>query len=416
MTREPDWEALADLQFLLYNRIADSLNAALTGIALSDMPEAQDKPPGFWKERASTKIANVLNLFTAWSYLVRFKMGESIPERAVRPFEANALLQWLGSQLQLVPAPEIATNPLLYANRETLQEALLLLYSAAYTQGTNVRFELQAAQDGLWFRVQFTRAKPLPETFDALLASFGDHWRDQDTVFELATARDFVRLNECDLVLNSSTNHGEFAFFVQSAAAHRKRTASAAAQAAPPEPAQPAPVVVAPPAPTPVMVVEETTPVIPESEPEPAPPSLAELRPRPHIPAVPAPQPLAAEGAAPPGEPEEDTSQRDAVTVTSHSDDTQTSQTTQIVRLTPPSTQIKSGGLDALAADQKPRPAPEPPEPQATIVPLKIPDPKPPLSLRKPPASTSNVALTKKPQPSHPPKTDAPAESSEEAP
>ena len=131
MKREPDWEALADLQFLLYNRIADSLNAALTGIALCDMPEAQDKPPGFWKERASAKIGNVLNMFTAWSYLTRFKMGESIPERAVRPFEANALLQWLGGQLQLIPAPEIASNPLLYANRETLQEALLLLYSAA---------------------------------------------------------------------------------------------------------------------------------------------------------------------------------------------------------------------------------------------------------------------------------------------
>jgi hypothetical protein len=56
MPREPDWEALADLQFILYNRIADSLNAALSAIALSDMPEAQDKPPGFWKKRAATKI------------------------------------------------------------------------------------------------------------------------------------------------------------------------------------------------------------------------------------------------------------------------------------------------------------------------------------------------------------------------
>ena len=253
------------------------------------------------------------------------------------------------------------------------------------------------------------------------MASFGDHWRDRDTLFELATARDFVRLNECDLVLNSSQNHGEFAFFVQSAAARRKRPAPPTTQAAPPEVPQTAPVVVTPPAPTPVLAVEEATPALPEGEPEAAPPSLAELRPRSPVilsgprpdvqpePAIPAPQSLTAEGAAPPGEPEDDTPQRDAVTVAGHSDETQASLPTPIVRLTPPSTQIKSGGLNALAAGQKPPSAPEPPEPQSTIVRLKIPEPKLPLSLHKPPASTSNVALTKKPH------MDAPAESSEEA-
>ena len=103
--REPDWEALADVQFILYNRVANQLNEALSGIALSEMPEASDKPPGYWKERAATKVQNVLNLFTAWTWLVRFKMGEPIPERAIRPFPTNALLAWVGAQLQFSPPP-----------------------------------------------------------------------------------------------------------------------------------------------------------------------------------------------------------------------------------------------------------------------------------------------------------------------
>lgn len=223
MTHKIDWESLAELQFLLYSRIADSLNAALSGIALSDMPEAQDKPPGYWQERATAKVSNVLNLFTAWSNLIRFKLDGTIPERALRPFPANALLAWLGSQLQLSPVPRLADDPTLVANQETLQEALLLLYSAAFTQGSGVRLEVGPASEGLWFRVRFARNTPIPPTFDALLASFGDHWRDQDTLFELATARDFVALNGLELVLNTSGEQCEFAFFAPSTADARAR-------------------------------------------------------------------------------------------------------------------------------------------------------------------------------------------------
>ena len=110
--REPDWDALADLQFLLYNRIAGALNEAISSIELSDMPEAQDKPPGYWKNRALTKVVNVLNLFNAWTYLIRYKQGLPIPDRAIRPFRANDLLKWIGVQLQLNPIPQLASNPL----------------------------------------------------------------------------------------------------------------------------------------------------------------------------------------------------------------------------------------------------------------------------------------------------------------
>jgi hypothetical protein len=215
--RVPDWEALADVQFVLYNRVANQLNEALSGIALSDMPEAGDKPPGYWKERATNKIQNVLNMFTAWTWLMRYKMGEKIPERAIRPFSTNSLLAWVGAQLQLSPPPVTTLNPLLRANQETLQEALLLLHSVAYTQGSAVRLAFEATTLGSWFRIRFDRYKPLPDSVDALIEGFGEHWRAHDAVFELTTARDFVQLNGCELTLNSTADHGEFAFFVPAA-------------------------------------------------------------------------------------------------------------------------------------------------------------------------------------------------------
>ncbi|MBN1562675.1 MAG: hypothetical protein JXA10_02470 [Anaerolineae bacterium] len=218
--RDSDWAALADIQFILYNRIANQLNEALTGIALSDMPEASGKPPGYWKDRAIDKITNVLNMFTAWTWLIRYKLGEPIPQRAIRPFETNALLAWLGRQLQLNPPPKTNMNPLLHGNQESLQEALLLLYSVAYTQGSGVRLAFEATKLGTWFRIRFDRHQAIPSDIDALITSFGDHWRDQDTVFELTTARDFIRLNGCALTLNLTETGAEFAFFVRGARTH----------------------------------------------------------------------------------------------------------------------------------------------------------------------------------------------------
>jgi len=220
--REPDWEALAELQFLLYNRIADSLNAALSSIALSDMPEAQDRPASFWKERATAKVANVLNLFTAWSYLVRYKMGETIPEHVVRPFPVNALLRWLSAQLQIDPVPQAEVDLQLQANQESVQEALLLLHSAAQALGTGIRLETEVTRLGVWFHIRFSRPTPLPPTLDALLDSFKDHWRDQTTLFELATARDFIRLNGSDLMLGVGGALSDLMFFVRAAGVKRE--------------------------------------------------------------------------------------------------------------------------------------------------------------------------------------------------
>ncbi len=235
--REPDWEALADLQFLLYNRIADSLNAALSSIALSDMPEAQNRPPGFWKDRAQTKVANVLNLVVAWSHLIRYKRGDPIPAQAQRTFHANALLTWLSAQLHIAPPPLIECDPVLHGNQETLQEALLMLYSAAQALGTGVRLETEVTRLGTWFHVRFARPPAMPSTLDALLASFREHWRDQSTRFELTIARDFVRMNGAELMLGTNGMQADLMFFVRAAGAPRPATPPpmpSAAQAPPP--------------------------------------------------------------------------------------------------------------------------------------------------------------------------------------
>ncbi|GAB4420093.1 MAG: hypothetical protein Kow00106_16530 [Anaerolineae bacterium] len=235
--REPDWEALADLQFLLYNRIADSLNAALSSIALSDMPEAQNRPPGFWKDRAQTKVANVLNLVIAWSHLIRYKRGDPIPAQAQRTFRANALLTWLSAQLHIAPPPLIEADPVLHGNQETLQEALLMLYSAAQALGTGVRLETEVTRLGTWFHVRFARPPSMPSTLDALLANFREHWRDQSTRFELTIARDFVRMNGAELMLGTSGMQADLMFFVRAAGAPRPAAlppTPSAVQTAPP--------------------------------------------------------------------------------------------------------------------------------------------------------------------------------------
>jgi hypothetical protein len=416
--RVPDWEALADVQFVLYNRVANQLNEALSGIALSDIPEAGDKPPGYWKERATIKIQNVLNMFTAWTWLIRFKMGEKIPDRAVRPFSTNSLLAWVGAQLQLSPPPTTTLNPLLRANQETLQEALLLLHSVAYTQGNAVRLAFEATTLGTWFRIRFDRYKPLPESVDALIAGFGEHWRAQDAVFELTTARDFVRLNGCELVLNSTAEHGEFAFFVSAAISKHStaevpavRPAKQAAESPAQTDAQRPQAIMPPEVTAQVETPQEAhevgeaasndTPVFKESEPAappPVPPTLAVLRPLPPqmIPAPPVAPPAASpEGETQPGEPQESKPiPADAEAPTSG-------------ERTPP---------EAETARPSPVEAPAKPASPAVIIPARIPEPKLPERLRTPPASTSNVALTRDTQTLTPLRAhDAPAARDSEA-
>jgi hypothetical protein len=64
-------------------------------------------------------------------------------------------------------------------------------------------------------------------------------------------------------------------------------------------------------------------------------------------------------------------------------DDTHVSMKTSLLPPLPPS------------LHPRPKPAESPEKPESVVVPIKIPPPTPPSALRKPPAATSNVALTK---------------------
>ncbi len=395
--QEPDWSSLANIQFLLYNRISDLLNAALSSIALSGMPEAQEQPPEFWRDRATHKIYDVLNLYTAWTALARFKMGEA-SDRGMRPFPVNLLLNWLGTQLQLSPVPADPSNLILYGSQETLQEALWLLYSVGYTQGSGVRLELESSRLGVWFRVRFNRTTPLPTSIDDLLTSFGTHWRAQDTAFELAAARDFIRLNGSELILASGDGYGDLSFFVRAAASGKTRPlnpemlskaeASSAVQQALASDATPA---------------FPEAKIVPPSQPE-IPPILRPLppphssRPRPaekrksgEAPAVKI-EP-AAEGSAPPVEPQEpalSSEPGEATVIRLISEDTPT------------------------VRDMPVLPAPEPPAEGTVIVAVKIPAPQLPSRLAAPPAATTVGAIIRQTQTLSPVKSDSAAAASAE--
>lgn len=417
---EPDWSSLADIQSLLYNRISDLLNAALSSIALSGMPEAQEQPPEFWRDRATHKIYDVLNLYTAWTALSRFKGSGITPEHALRPFPINLLLNWLGTQLQLSPIPSDPSNLILYGGQETLQEALWLLYSVSYTQGSSVRLELETSRLGAWFRVRFTRSTPLPASMDDLLASFGSHWRAQDTAFELATARDFIRLNGSDLALASGDGYGEFAFFVRAAASGKTRPLNpdAAAKAAlaassPPE--------TLPTTPPPEALPSDATPAFPEARivPPPKPsippilrplplPRAASSRPARSEPAEsldPAKKPESVEGVTPDVEPPGAAPQADEGEAKPDVVETASASAGTVIRLTPDDTPVVSPSPAV--------PAPEPPAPGTVIVPVKIPAPHPPRRLVAPPASTTAGALIRQTQTLPPVQSKAPAPASE---
>ncbi|NLX10570.1 MAG: hypothetical protein GXY36_13015 [Chloroflexi bacterium] len=397
---EPDWESLANLQFLIYNRVTDSLNAALSSLALSDMPEARNLPPGFWKKRATDKIVSVLNLFTAWTYLLRYKQGEPIPARALRPFRANSLLGWISVQLQLSPAPRLHQNPLLHGNQDTLQEALLLLYSAALTQGTNVRVTVEATDQGAWFRVQFARPTPLPTPLSALIASFSGHWREQNVALELANARDFIRLNSYELLLNSAPGQSEFAFFVQRARATRPP------EAAPSEQAESAGETVALESDETPILTDLLPPIPSQDEATPKAPPLAVLRPLPPVSRVESP-------ISPPLPPTPDPVQPESTALPKDNSVTIVSSSTPLMRT-------------VLSASEPAAPPPTPPaapDQPAESVEAAVPDETRPIILpaesaapnRHAPANDLAPRQTSEPKPPSAPESGKPGEADKDA-
>ncbi|GAB4569083.1 MAG: hypothetical protein Kow0077_01020 [Anaerolineae bacterium] len=219
MTREPDWESLSQLQFLLMRRVTEPLNAALAAIALVHLDEAADRSREFWQSRATQEVLGVLNLVNAWHALLRFKLGELLPRQHIRPFNAQTMLDWLTMQLELSTPLRIETDMVLESSPEALQEALLLLYSAAFTLGPSVRLVLRTLTNGLWFRIRYNHpeSKPCPPTLDTLLETLRGNWRLEDTAFEIRLARDFIALSGSKLHFQGTDQFCEFAFFVYAA-------------------------------------------------------------------------------------------------------------------------------------------------------------------------------------------------------
>ncbi len=215
MHREPDWEALDQLQFLLMRRIVEPLNAALAAVSLVHLESAADKPRSYWQERATGEVLGVLNLVNAWHALIRFKLGELLPQQHIQPFYVQDLLDWLTYHLQHGAPLRAEQNLAIEANRGSLQEALLLLNSAVYTLGPSVNLLVESTGNGVWFRVRYARlGKPCHTSLESLLETLEGNWRLQDTAFELRTAADFIALNGSVLHLQGTEHFCEMAFFI----------------------------------------------------------------------------------------------------------------------------------------------------------------------------------------------------------
>lgn len=213
MYREPDWETLNDLNFLLHNRLVRPLNGALTSL---EKVTTADSSLEWWRNRATSQVSTAINLINAWSWLVQYKASGEIPERSIQSFPIQNLADWLTMQLQLIPPLIIQKNFLIRANQPTLQEAILLLHSAAASQGTETKLILDTGLEGVTFRVCFKRLrqdKPLT-TLEEMLNSLGKHWRGDVITFELKIAREFLLMNSSLLHLQDDGEQVAFVFIV----------------------------------------------------------------------------------------------------------------------------------------------------------------------------------------------------------
>lgn len=215
MNREPDWASLDEVNFIIHRRLSEHLNAALAAISLIDLDPNAAEDAAFWRERALNEVLKSLHTHTAWASLVRYKQGESFLPQHVRQFRANELLRAVALQLHQSRMTMPGDDILLRGNHETLQEALLLLHTSAYTLGPGVQVRARREADGMWFRVRYDvlQAAP-PASLNDLLASLTGNWRTENTAFELRRAADFLAMNGCTLHYTLSGGTAEFAFFV----------------------------------------------------------------------------------------------------------------------------------------------------------------------------------------------------------
>jgi hypothetical protein len=225
---QPDWDSLADINFLIRRRLAEHLNAAVGAVNLIDTPEAGARPAEFWKAHAIRHIMRAQHMYEAWSLLIRYKSGQRLAQG--RRFRAGDLLEWLASETFQTYIAHPDHERVLAGNRETLQEALLLIHSAAYSLGPHVRLLTEYKEDHCWFRVRFQVNKLKWRTLDELLEQLGDDWRSANAGFELHRAQDFLEMNGCALSYRLHETAGELSFSVALVSAGAQHEAIASAQ------------------------------------------------------------------------------------------------------------------------------------------------------------------------------------------
>jgi hypothetical protein len=216
---QPNWDSLADINFLMRRRLIEHLNAAIGAVNVIGTPEAGAKPDEFWKTHAIRHIMRAQNLYDAWNMLIRYKAGQRLTH--ISQFRAGDLLEWLASETHQTYLPRPDHDRVLAGNRETLQEALLLIHSAAYSIGPGVQLLTESKEEGFSFRVRYQDRKRRPMTLETLLEQLGDDWRTESAAYELQRAQDFLEMNDYALTYTRGETYCELGFFVTVVAAAR---------------------------------------------------------------------------------------------------------------------------------------------------------------------------------------------------
>ena len=208
MSREPDWETLSEINFLINNRMTEQLFIALNALEKLDDQDNQ-------RQRAEGAVNSALNMQVAWANLIRHKAGDGTTLPGETRFPLYEMLDWISTVLQIPGMPELDDTLIVEGNRETLQEALVLLHSCAHTLGPGARVVVDEHQRGYWFRVRYGATQDCPQTLSELLGRMQANWRLQSAAFELCSAGDFLEMNNCEMFYTPGERMGELAFFVK---------------------------------------------------------------------------------------------------------------------------------------------------------------------------------------------------------
>ncbi|MCK6577940.1 MAG: hypothetical protein L6Q98_07525 [Anaerolineae bacterium] len=214
------WERLAAINMTMYRRIVENLNAAVGAVNLAAQSDAAAQV--IWREHAVRQIMRVHNTFTAWNSLIRCRAGDppTIPGDQ-RVFRLGDLLDWLAVEMRQPRKAHAHDDLRLRGRRDTLQEALILLYSGAFALGPGARLVVTPSPKGVTLGVRYRKFGDAPPSLNALLSRQSDNWRMENLTFELACVRDFLEMSDCVLNYQVEERHCALTFFVPAA---RQRT------------------------------------------------------------------------------------------------------------------------------------------------------------------------------------------------